>query len=168
MLPGLKPEWSDRKSTGVPLEGLIDWFIGSPTPITPMARTARMTFFYNFLDYFFKPLSDRFWCQLGPNLASKIDQKSIREPSKIYSNFYLVLSTFSNWCLMDFGSTWGHRTLQLHVKKSFWIFLWFCFFAFWIAFEANLAPFWEELGSQVGTKLASNRSKNRSQKCVKT
>ena len=33
-----------------------------------------------------------------------------------------------------------------------------------MAFEANLAPFWDGFGSQVGTKLAPNRSKNRSKK----
>ena len=32
---------------------------------------------------------------------------------------------------------------------------------FWSHFEANLAPFWEGFGSQVGNKLAPNRSKNR-------
>jgi len=33
-----------------------------------------------------------------------------------------------------------------------------------MAFEANLASFWEVFGSQLGTKLAPNRSKNRSKK----
>ena len=39
--------------------------------------------------------------------------------------------------------------------------------AFWMAFEANLAPFLEIFGSQVGTKLAPNRFKNLSNKSSK-
>ena len=47
------------------------------------------------------------------------------------------------------------------------MFLWFRLIASWMAFGANLAPFWEGFGSQVGPKLAPNRSQNRLKKLLK-
>ena len=121
-----------------------------------------MTFFRSFFDVFltsfFNALLDRFWCQLAPNLASKIDQKSIQEPSKIYPKFYLVSSTFLNRFLIDFGSNLGTSNPPFTCKKSWFLKL------FMILLDCLLDGFWSQLGSilggfgepswdQVGTKL---------------
>ena len=166
------PEWSDRGSTGVPWK--VCWLIyrEPPPPLVAWPCVSRVTFFRSFfcsfVDIVFNALLDRFWCQLAPNLASKIDQKSIQEPSKIYSKFHLVFDALLDWFLVDFWSNLGPRTLQKAWKTNgFLMFFWFRLFASWMAFGAYLAPFWEGFGSQVGAKLAANRSKNRSKNLSK-
>ena len=165
----LVPEWSDRGSTGAPWKvGLLN-YREPPPHYSHDPAWPSMTFFRSFFGWFFNivfnALLDRFWCQVAPNLASKIDQKSIQEPSKIYPKFYLVSSTFSNRFLIDFGSNLGPSNPPFTLKKQWFLKIFMILLDCLLdGLEANLSPFWEVFGSQVGTKLAPNRSKNRSQK----
>ena len=108
-------------------------------------------FFGSFFDTVSKPLLDRFWCQLAPNLASKIDPKSIQDPPKIDSKFYLVLSTFLNRFLIDFGSNLGPTNPPVTRKKQ-----WFeDFYDFaCLPFGWLLKPTWLHFGRVLGAKLA--------------
>ena len=122
---------------------------------------ASMTFFRSFFWYFFNivfdTLLDRFWCQLAPNLASKIDQKSIQEPSKIYPKFYLVSSTFLNRFLIDFGSNLGSSNPPFTYEKSWFLKIFMILLdclldGFWSQLGSILGWFWEPSWHQVGTK----------------
>ena len=81
---------------------------GTPPPGPNFAACLAAPFFQSFFDMVLAPTFPLIlvptWLQLASQLRSKIDQKSIQEASKIYSNLYLVLSTFLNRFLIDFGS----------------------------------------------------------------
>ena len=168
--PGLQPERSDIMPTAVPLEVWKIVFIGthppcSCTPVHTLAYTRVtffLSFFWSFFDIVFNPLLERFWCQLAPNLASKIDPKSIQDPPKIDSKLYLVSSTFLNRFLIDFGSNLGPSNPPFTCKKQWFLKIFMILLAclldgFWSQLGSILGGFWEPSWHQIAPKVDAQR-----------
>ena len=90
--------------------------LGVPTPLT--REGPPYLFFDHFFDIVFDPLLDRFWSQLGPHLASKIDQKSVQELSKSHSKLDPVFGTLLDRFVVDFCSIFEPKTIPKSAKKE--------------------------------------------------
>ena len=106
-------------------EGGLVCLEGPPPPALNWLACTAYPFFQSFFDMVlaltFHLILVPTWLQLASQLRSKIDQKSIQEPSKIYSNLYLVLSTFLNRFLIDFGSNLGTSNPPFTCKKQWFL-----------------------------------------------
>ena len=144
-------------------------------------------FFDHFFDIVLGPQFSRFWCQLGSNLPPNLAAKSTQIRAKRDPNTKPSCIIFSIPCLIDFGRLldriWVGFGCQVdrprHQKsiKSVELSANFGFLAIWdilptrthmidflMDLGANLAPFWEGFGGQVGAKLGPSGNKTRPHK----
>ena len=61
---------------------------------------------------------DRFWLQLGPNLAPKSTPKSTQEPPKIDPKSHLIFDLFFDRFFIDFSSIFDAKINQKSIKNQ--------------------------------------------------
>ena len=61
---------------------------------------------------------DRFWSQLGPNLAPKSIPKPTQEPSKIDPKSHLIFDQFFDRFFIDFSSIFDPKINQKSIKNQ--------------------------------------------------
>ena len=61
---------------------------------------------------------DRFWSQLGPNLAPKSTPKSIQEPPKIDPKSHLIFDLFFDRFFIDFSSIFDPKITPKSIKNQ--------------------------------------------------
>ena len=111
------------------------------------------------------PILEPTWPQLGLQNRFKIDPRAIKNPFKISSCIWYPLGSIFDGFWLQLGTLEPSKNIEKQLV--FQCFCDFCWLPLGWLLEANLAPFWEGLGSQVGAKLAPNCSKNRSKNLSK-
>ena len=100
-----------------PAPGPVFSFKGPPTPNTAAARVTNLRSFFGhlFAMPFWSILAPT-WPQLASQLGSKIDQKSIQEPSKLHPNLHLVFDRLSDGFSNEFSSIFDSQIDQKSIK----------------------------------------------------
>ena len=101
-----------------PGELALEYSKGPPDQLPGVTRSGpREHFWRYFFDVLLVPHLVGFWCQLGPKLRPKIDQKSIQIGFKISSIFWLISwSMFNRFCC-HFGPNLASKITPNWMKK---------------------------------------------------
>ena len=91
---------------------------------------------------------------------TKIDENSIKNPSKIYQKSMKMRSMGASWD--DFGGIWAHDGWKWWVLAPFWSDFFHFFAPRWLQ-DAFKMGSWAVLGSKLGPKIGQNRSQERSE-----